>query len=351
MALGKADGATTPLTGQSPSSPRHIQKYAALAPILAICSCVLFSCNGELLQFLQLHASNEGHVSPMLNLILCHLGGLLFVPHFLFWKPSGYSQGMGMNVQMGSLLMAILLMSYNYCFVLSARLLSVGLTNAIFQTSVAFVFIASILIFREDVDRMQICGVALALGGSFLASGGESSSGELSKDVHTGIFLALCAALLCMVYQVLFKYLFGHFKGDARFLAHIGAWVSVWHLIVIFPLACLASAVGIETMHFPHGHLMISGTMASAIIASTVNAMYICMVMWGSSMLLPCASALSVPVVVCLDIVFHHVVPARAEACGHLMVVMSVVLIMRLHKEVIRYARPKPVLRAETMAP
>jgi len=347
MAQCNTDAATTPLTGEAPGSPRRIQKYAALAPILAVFSCVLFSCNGELLQFLQLHASNEGHVSPMLNLVLCHLGGLLLVPHFLFWKPLGYSEGIGMNVQLGSLLMAILLMSYNYCFLLSARLLSVGLTNAIFQTSVAFVFIASIAVFREDVDRIQIFGVALALGGSFLASGAESSSGEVSKDVHTGIFLALCAALLCMVYQVSFKYLFGHFKSDARFLAHFGAWVSVWHLIVIFPLVCLASAAGFETMQFPHGNLMIFGTMASAIIASTVNAMYICMVMWGSSMLLPCASALSVPFVVGLDIVFHHVVPARAEVCGHLMVVMSVVLIMRLHQ----YVRPKPTLGCETMAP
>jgi len=351
MAQCTEDPARTPLTCEAPGAPRHIQKCAALAPIFAVLFCVLFSCNGELLQFLQLHASNEGHVSPMLNLILCHLGGLLFVPHFLFWKPLGYSEGMRMNVQLGSLLMAILLMSYTYMWLLSARFLSVGLTNAIFQTSVAFVFIASIVIFREDADRMQILGVALALGGSFLASGAESSSAEGSKDLHTGIILALCAAFLCMVYQVLFKHLFGHFKTDARFLAHIGAWVSVWHVIVIFPLACLASAVGFETMQFPHGHLMVFGTAASAIMASMANALYICMVMWGSSMLVPCASALSVPFVVVLDIVFHHVVPARIEACGHLMVVMSVVLILRLHKGIARHVRPKPIPRGETMAP
>lgn len=354
MGQHREDPANVPLTSDAPGSPRRLGPYSTLhlqrlAPILAIISCVLFSFNGELLQFLQLHASNEGNISPMLNLIICHSGGLLFAPHFLFWKPLGFSEGLGMNVQMGSLLIAFLLMGYNYLWLQGARYLTVGLTNAIFQTSVAFVYIASVTVFRDEPEHMQLVGVALAMGGSFLASGIGNPGAPVSTHLRFGVFIALIGAFGYMVYQVTFKYLFGRFKNDARFLAHIGAWVSIWHVVVIFPLACVASALGLETMHFPHGSLMICGTLASAVIASTVNAMYICMVMWGSSMLLPCASALSVPFTVGLDAILHHVVPARMEACGHMMVVLSVVLIMRLHKDILRFARPKSL--GEVMAP
>lgn len=330
-------------SGESSSSPRRLSSFTGLAPILAILSCVLFSCNGELLQFLQLHASSAGNVSPspMFNLIICHCGGLFFAPHFLLWKPLGFSDGLSMNVQVGSLLIAFLLMGYNYLWLQSARYLSVGLTNAIFQTSAAFVLVASIVVFRDEVERMQFVGVALALGGSFLASGIGDTTAPASSHVRFGAFLALSGAFGYMLYQVVFKYLFGRFKSDARFLAHIGAWVSIWHVVVIFPLALLGSAMGFEAMQFPQGSLMVWGTLLSAVLASTVNAMYICMVMWGSSMLLPCASALSVPFTVGLDVFLHKQIPARLEACGHMMVVLSVVLIMKLHKEIVHYANPK----------
>lgn len=341
-----------PLTGSSSSpAPRRFSPYVGIAPLLALLSCVLYSCNGELLQFLQLHGTKDGGQPPsaLLNLIICHLGGLLFAPHFLFWKPIGFREGLALDVQVGSLLMALLLICYNYCWLLSAKFLAVGLTNAIFQTSVALVFVASILVFRDDFDTTQLAGVALALLGSFLASGVETPGAEHSSNFGLGIFFALCAAIGCMVYQVAFKYVFGQFRNDARFLAHIGSWVSLWHVLVIFPVACLFHYFGIETMQFPSGSMMVVGTMASAIIASTVNAMYICMVMWGSSMLLPCASAMSVPFTVGLDILFHRVVPARLEASGHMMVVISVFLIMRLHKDLVRYTKSKP--RGEIMAP
>lgn len=308
---------------------------ASLAPVLAIMSCVLYSCNGELLQFLQLHAADGGRASPLLNLVLCHVGGIVFAPHFLFWKPSSFQGGQGLSVHWGSLLLALCIMAYNYAWLLSARFLAVGLTNAIFQTSIALVYLASVFVFRDALlAPAQIIGVGLSLGGSVLASGVLGLGGTVASnwEAGLGIFLALCASVGCMAYQVLFKYFYGHLKGDARFLAHIGAWVSVWHIIAILPLVCLAHITGFEVMEFPHGRAAVVGTLASACVASMVNAMYICIVMWGSSMLLPCASAFSVPCTVGLDMVLHAVVPARLQICGHIMVVLSVVLIMDLHK-------------------
>jgi drug/metabolite transporter (DMT)-like permease len=259
----------------------------------------------------------------------------VFAPYFLFWTPaSGFHKGV-VSVPVGALALALLLMGYNYAWLLSSRYLAVGLTNAIFQTSIAFVYLASVFIFHDNFEGVQVLGVVFALSGSFLASGFESPiTPQTSPDASLGIFLALLGAIGCMAYQVLFKYLYSHLKSDARFLAHIGAWVSVWHLLVILPLAGLAHAVGFEEMQLPHGYVAVLGTLASACIASTVNAMYICIVMWGSSMLLPCASALSVPGMVSLDLFLHHVVPAKIEIFGHLLVVLSVVMIMGLHKMV-----------------
>lgn len=321
---------------------RRLGPYSNLAPVLAILSCVLYSCNGELLQFLQLHAPNGGNASPLLNLIICHLGGLVFAPQFLNYKPTGVN----VNVKLTSLLLACLLMGYNYCWLLSARFLAAGLTNAIFQTSVAFVYLAGVAVFNDKLESMQLVGVAFALGGSFLASGlGSNNPGP--QNLQLGIFLALCAAIGMMLYQVLFKYLYGHLKGDAHFLAHIGAWVSIWHIIAILPLAVLAHFAGFEHMQLPHGNLAVGGTVLSACIASTVNAMYICIVMWGSFMLLPCAQALSVPFTVGLDMFLHHVVPAKMEMFGHMMVLTSVILIMGLDKAALRQMKPK-MLHGET---
>ena len=80
------------------------------------------------------------------------MGGLVFAPHFLFWKPEGrpLNEHLHMSVPVGSLVLALLLMSYNYAWLQSARLLTVGLTNDIFQTSVAFVYLAGVAVFKDN---------------------------------------------------------------------------------------------------------------------------------------------------------------------------------------------------------
>merc|ERR1719382_1887313 len=102
-------------------------------------------------------------------------------------------------------------------------------------------------------------GIVLLLVGSALASGvtdgnhhhdGNGADGTNAK-LGAGVALAFVAALGVSIYQVLFRHLFGHWKHDARFLAFFGAWVSVWHVLVVLPLLCLSSWVGIETLVLP----------------------------------------------------------------------------------------------------
>ena len=162
-----------------------------------------------------------------------------------------------------------------------------------------------------------------------MASGGVPSEGNATSSM-IGSFLALVAAGGYTAYQVLFRWSFGHLKSDAAFLAHFGAWVSIWHLLVILPLVWAADVLGFERLQWPSGTLVLLGTFCSALVAFAVNALYLCIVMWGSPMLLPSTSALSVPFTVFLDMLLHGAQPHLHELFGQLLVLLSVVLIMQL---------------------
>jgi multidrug transporter EmrE-like cation transporter len=306
-----------------------------LAPLLALLSCVLYCCNGELLQALQVRLdASQGHPSVLLNLTCCHLGGLLFIKQAR-WQPKTHTSGPSLTqLRVGalSLVFACLIMAYNYAFLCAARFLSLGLVNAIFQTSIGMVYVASVVLFAERLSVSRMLGVALCLAGTALAGGGSSLS--LSAPEITGagpgFLLSLLAAMGVTVYQVLFKLVFGHLKNDVGFLMHFGFWVSVWHVLVMGPLILLVDMVGFEELELPRSSLAIAGTLSSAVIASTVNALYLCIIMWGSPMLLPCASAFSVPLTVGLDAFLHGLQPGRMEALGHIVVVLAVALILDL---------------------
>uniref|UniRef100_A0A7S4PVW2 EamA domain-containing protein n=1 Tax=Alexandrium monilatum TaxID=311494 RepID=A0A7S4PVW2_9DINO len=338
---------------------------SALAPVLALLSCVLYCVNGELLQALQTRTSaSEGHPSPLLNLVLCHLGGLAFAPHFLGKPPPvapaagpvTAAGGLAAHPRSASLLLTLVLMGYNYAWLMSARFLAAALTNAIFQTSIALVYLASVLLFGEPLTLLRFVGVFLSLAGSALASGlgpgaAALSSGTTGLDVRAGVALALMASVGVTVYQVLVRHWYGHLKHDVRFLAYFGAWVSVWHLLAVLPLVLLAHLAGVEELCLPRGWFAVVGTAVSATIASTVNGLYLCVVMWGSPMLLPCASAFSVPLTVALDSVLHGVRLGAAETLGHTMVLLSVVLIMELQHVARALLDPPGVARKLSSAP
>lgn len=325
---------------------------AALAPILALLSCALFCLNGELLQSLQLHTPpQEKHASPLLNLLLCHLGGIVFAPYFLntdsSWGPPTASTGLVSGCPSGTLgylsarpriaalLFALLLTGYNYAWLLSTRFVSVGVTNATFQVSVAIVYASSIPLFGEPLESSRLLGVALVLLGSMLAGGiiGGSAAGgsaPAASAASTGVALSLTAAAGVAVYQVSFRYLFGHLKHDARFLFFFSAWIGIWHIVVIAPLVWLASVSGYEALEFPSGIHAVVGTILSAAIASVVNILYLCVALWGTPMLLSCSSVLSVPLSVAMDAVMHGKAPQMIEFAGHFMVVLAVILILNL---------------------
>jgi len=326
-----------------------------VAPLFAVVSCILYSLNGELLQWIQQNGDPEqGRASPLLNLVLCHLGGLAFIPFLIgsSKEESTARSALPVPLQGSALLFACLLMGYNYAWLMSSKFLFVGLTNAVFQTSTAMVYVSSVILFAEPLSLDRLAGVVMCLGGVALASlSAEPNSMAASQsELLTGVALATAAAGGITVYQVLFKYLYGSLKTDVRFLMEFGLWVSIFHLLVMLPLVLLADIAGVEKLEIPHGMNAAVGVAMSAAIASTVNALYLCIVMWGSPMLLPCASVFSLPLTVSLDVVLHGAKPSGTELLGHALVVLSVPLILNLWTRAEQSESGDQPGRAETQA-
>lgn len=320
---------------------------------------VLFCMNGELLQALQGHMpKGEEHASPLLGLLFCHLGGLVLAPHFAgidaeFEPPSdirGLLGGNGGGVKgflatrprITALIFALFLMGYNYAWLLSTRFLPVASTNALFQTSVGLVYALSVCLFGEALTSPRVAGVVLAIAGSLLASGifAGSMPGTATSHVFKsapGVGLALTAAVGVAIYQVLFRFIFEHLKQQPRFIAFFSAWIGIWHVLVVLPLIVMADFAGIETMQLPRGFHALLGTGISALLASAVNVLYLCIALWGSPMLLPCTSILIVPLSVLLDLMIHRSFPTLIELLGHVSVVVAVMLILNL-KEAVPHA-------------
>jgi len=140
----------------------------------------------------------------------------------------------------------------------------------------------------------------------------------------------LAAAALYAVYQVMFKYLFNHVKNDVTFLGHFVAWVGIWNMVVFLPLIFIADWMGFESLALPHGTYALIGVLMLIIGCMVIKVMSLCIVLWGSPMLLPCANAVSVPFQVFLDFLVYGIVPGRIEILGHVLIVTSVMSIMEL---------------------
>lgn len=306
---------------------------ATLAPFLATMAMMIYCFNGELLQALQKNADG-GHPSKLLNLVICHLGGIVFLP--LAFNPSSYESTAHLSpaalsqARWGSILFSVLLMTYNYFWISAGTFLSIGMVTAVFQTSIAFVYIWSIYVFGESVRASKVLGVVLAVAGVILASGCVTHDLSSSQEITGGVLLALAAAIGVSVYQVLFKYMYGHLKNDGGFLMYFMAWISIIHLAVILPLVVVAHYAGWEQLQLPSTKGTMLVTAVTGVLASTVNMLTLTIVLWGSPMLMPCAFVLSIPLTVIMDIFLHNVYPARIEWFGHLAIVISVALILQI---------------------
>lgn len=297
--------------------------FSRLAVFLAVMSAILYSLNGELMQFLQVSVSPKlaNHASPLMSLLFCHTGGLLFIPYFMMNPPNFKLPSW--HIPAASCVLAILLMGYNYAWVRSAMLVPVGLTNAIFQTTVATTYIASVTLGEESLSWLKTLGVCFALAGGFLAGGGDSLEAPIVRMRTVGIGFALMAAIGMTAYQITFRRLYPLLKYDASFIAYFGMWVSVMHIIVVLPLIGVAHMAGMEQITLPNHASVVFGTCVTAVVAFIVNAMVLCVIAWGSPMLLPGSYALSIPVTLLCDLVMHHVHPLFNQLVGQLLIVAA----------------------------
>eukprot|EP00747_Dinoflagellata_sp_TGD_P191751 gnl/TRDRNA2_/TRDRNA2_55574_c0_seq1.p1 gnl/TRDRNA2_/TRDRNA2_55574_c0~~gnl/TRDRNA2_/TRDRNA2_55574_c0_seq1.p1 ORF type:complete len:436 (-),score=33.19 gnl/TRDRNA2_/TRDRNA2_55574_c0_seq1:34-1272(-) len=326
IAMASTDCSSASLPLHRPAPAAEVGPVASyIAPILAVLSAVLYSANGELLQGIQ--RTSTSHVSPLLNLLLCHIGGLAFAPAVLGRPPESLSEDQVRRVPLAAGGFSLVLMGYNYVWLRSAVLVPIAVTNVIFQTSIAIIYVWSIVLFDEVCSPIKLLGVFMALDGSALASGiGLRELFSVDHD-SVGVALALLAAVGSASYQVLFRIVYSHTKSEPFFLMYFGAWVSLAHISVILPLVVLADLIGFEQIEYPTSGFEIVCTLGSASVAFLVNCLFICTMTWGSPMLLPAASVLSIPVTLVLDVALHGAQTSGLQLLGHGMVIASFVLL------------------------
>lgn len=304
----------------------------SLVGLLVAVAALLYGLNGELLQALQASKRPDQHgASPLLNLVFCHVGGIFFIPLLVAhgrWSPGAFPGTSAARMVCAAVGLSLVLQGYNYAWLSSAAFIPAGATNALFQCSIALVFLGSVAFLGQPWCFANLAGVCLAMLGA-ANFGFEAATRNVSENVLAGVGLGLLAAMGYAGYQVAFKYLFANLRYDPYFLAYFGALVGVAHVVLVLPLVALASALGWEPMELPNSRALAVGTVASSAIAFTVNALNLCIVMWGSPMSLPCSSALSVPLCMLLDLVLHGAWPTRAETLGATLVLCSVALVQR----------------------
>ncbi|CEL99691.1 unnamed protein product [Vitrella brassicaformis CCMP3155] len=350
-----------------------------LSVALAFLAVLLFCLNGELLQWLQSRGAQR--VSPMLNIWLCHVGGVLFVPFYLslfrgsnsdeqqnddgremdeemtgVWFHTRQDDGRctrragrggvgmrsvlisqeltGRRLVVLSVVLSFALIAYNYCWSLSAYFVPVNVTNAAFQTSVAFVYCASVVFLRSALTTPKVLAVIGALAGAYLASSPNGSvlwveghEGQGAKGVTLGVFIGLTSAFLNAVYQVGFKKTFRN--PDMHFMGLYGILVALAHIVFILPVVALFHFAGWERIEFPTEPSMVVGVVVSAAVAFGVNCLSVVVIALHSPLLLTCAFALAIPISLLLDLSLHssltHISPTAI--IGDLMIVVAFLIL------------------------
>jgi len=305
---------------------------------LAVLSVVLFVLNGEMLQFMQ---SGGGHtVSPLVNIWACHLAGLALLP----WAGPGWKKLSSLMqpdwLVTSVVVLSVLLMCYNYFWVLSSREMPVAMVNAVFQSSVGTTYLFSVVFLNNSrFSQTKTAAVILAIIGAYLACASKDDP-EHPGSRHSGLLLAGLAVIGNTAYQIAFKRWFGQVAGtDASVAIVYLVGVSAVHLVFITPLLGLAHLTGFETAVLPQVGRNLAGVLLTAVIAFFVNGLWILVLMLGSPVVLSCAFGLAIPLSLGFDMCFHHVQINFEQVLGHLMVIGAFALLTAFPDTAVKHGK------------
>lgn len=204
--------------------------------------------------------------SKLFHLWLCHTGSLLLTPLLFVNGTSGlrstfaeYRPGSarpGLSLAKNCSLLAFFSMAVYYMWFVAASLVPGQILAAIFQSSIAVMYLLSVVFLGEKFSWWKATGVALAvLGVSFsscfpaghpddVAQEAAAESAGSTAQLAVGICFAVLAAISQAVYKVWFKYTFG--QASANFTLLLTILGGVAHIFPVLPILAAGHALGIQ---------------------------------------------------------------------------------------------------------
>lgn len=301
----------------------------------------------------------------LFELFLFHVGTIVFLPCFVATKSCKDIVGeytstgkpvssLGMNV----LIAALFQMNTYYLWFLASVRIPTQALAAIFQSSIAVVYILSVVFLDERVTQAKNIGVVLAILGVVITSvatanaalppgngaptanststaiasgGGDDKPDEIQNEIFLGLCFAVAAELSKSCYQVWFKKNLGSPSG--LFMLLFGSLVSVAHIFPILPVIVILGAFGFSDARigFDATGQAVGLTLLAAINAATVNIGFLMVIALETPLFLASMQLLAIPLSVLFDATIHSppINPSLQCIPGYILIFIAFVFLNR----------------------
>uniref|UniRef100_A0A0G4HTF1 EamA domain-containing protein n=1 Tax=Chromera velia CCMP2878 TaxID=1169474 RepID=A0A0G4HTF1_9ALVE len=176
-----------------------------------------------------------------------------------------------------------------------------------------------------DGDLLRGLNSSSASSATDLVSSNSTEGGDAEGDGRVrrveGVLFGLMSAFLNAVYQVMYKKFWP--KASVDFMILYSFLVAAVHVALVLPVLVSAHAFYWERFQFPSSPLLQGAVVISALLAFTVNSLYIVLLSSRGPLAASAAYALSIPATVLLDVVLHGVSVPPAAVTGHTLIVVA----------------------------
>jgi len=231
----------------------------------------------------------------------------------------------------GVVVAAFFQMEIYYLWFLAAVRLPTKILAAIFQSSIAVVYLLSVIFLKEPVTWQKLLGIVCAIIGVGIASlVGHPENADEKHEHFLGVAFALAADLSKAVYQVWFKVSFG--EPSPKFMLLFGALIGAVHIFPILPIIAILDFFGVPDarISFEASGNAIGLVILAAIIAAAVNLGFLTTIALESPIFLSSMQLLAIPLSIFFDATVrsppHY--PGLWRLPGYFFILLAFLLLM-----------------------
>lgn len=301
---------------------------------LALFTVTAYSFNSQV--FVWIGSADFG--GKLFELFLFHVVPVIFLPCIFLrgrMRDLLAERGQGsMGYFAGQVILgAFFQMVIYYLWFRASLRLPTQLLAAIFQSSIALVYILSLIFLGERFSCIKIFGVVLAIVGVVIAcfangwfgkSGTQSTDWPEGADLAVGVLLAVCAEISKATYQIWFKRSFG--SPSPTFALLFGSLVGAAHIFPILPLIAFLSGLGVSDARMTVSSwtaAQVGLIILAASISGIVNIGTFAVVALRSPIFWSSVQLLAIPISVLFDLAFHGVHPGAFNCIGYAIIMLA----------------------------